>query len=187
MLFIIEKEIEGLDHPVTNPKKIIGSLTLEAAEKSKSASEIIQFLSEASETTGILVTDKNTANVDSMHLPACHCAKFPQLEEFTGGVVIFNHTSLMTIHGQQLPKLVSLIHEMGHAVQNINNKAEYEDHYNKYWEFENLAKECKDTKKRSEYKEEAKKHKYAIENDNIQKHEKPVCVELDIKPREEYS
>jgi hypothetical protein len=138
--------------------------------KSSTARLIADVLDGTDKKIGILLFD---AAYDSMYQPPS-ILEGSTKKDYTGGVVLVNIKSQMTIKGKVLPIGVSLLHEMGHAKQYIERSI---------W-FEGKFKEV--VRMNFGGNRKSNPAKYEIEDQNIQFHEKPVCIDLGLPWREKY-
>ena len=157
----------GLAAPLANSEKLYETYKA-ALDDSKTAQSIFQELENSDLCVGILFIN---SGYDSMHIPGSNTAKAKELARFTGGIAVVNIESEMSITGgDKLPIFVSMMHELGHAMQNVTNTEWYYEQYATY-----MA--GGDDKRTAQL---------AIENDNIQTYEKPICQELRLPHRDEY-
>jgi hypothetical protein len=135
---------------------------------STSAQTIRSFLNGAKEVVGVLITEE----VDSMYIPPSKLAADSTLARFNGGVAVLNPESTMKIKGTVIPLGVSLIHELGHAKQFLEKPQWFEATF--------------DAAIKGGGSRATNPAKYEIEDDNVSRHEKPVCLELGKPAREKY-
>jgi hypothetical protein len=129
---------------------------------------MIGFLKSSALNVGVLIVNKS---VDSMYMPPVAFDSVDALKHFTGGIAILNVSSIMKIKGISVPLGVSLMHELGHAKQYIEDAKGFVGNFEKVRK--NLGKASKEAK-------------LNIENDNIQRHEMPICQELKCPFRAKY-
>jgi hypothetical protein len=159
---VITTPIEGID-PVVNCThkyyqiygQVIGSET---------ANMIMAFLTGSRMEVGLFVIDEG---FDSMHIPPHGLAEDPNLAKFTGGIAVLNVTNPMKIRETTVGIGVSMMHELGHAKQCIENPPWYAG-------------------KAAQALNGSKSAKLEIENDNVGRHEKPILVELGLPFRDKY-
>jgi hypothetical protein len=135
--------------------------------------------------------------------------------KYTGGIAVVNINTPMSIKGSQIPLGVSLLHEVGHAKQCIDNLGWYEGLYTKILENNVRAAEGRVTKERDAFvsnspsvtgykgnfggkrvvmaaaaaeweKDFGNGPRRTLENDNLAKHEKPVLQDLGLPFRDDY-
>ena len=116
-----------------------------------------------------------------MHMPAGHCSTIKHLTKYTGGIVVLNMKSPLkfipkgekkTDKKVQMPLLISLVHEMGHAMQNTLKREWYEE---LFATFQNKKKSDKARSRRAQK---------TIEDDNVQTYEKPACKDMKLPYRD---
>ena len=175
------------------------------------AQEILGFLQSSGSIVGVLLVD---AGSDSLHMAPSALAG-GTAAKYTGGVAVVNINTPMTIKGQQIPLGVSLLHEVGHAKQCIDNPGWYEGLYAKILENNVRAGEGRVTSERDNFvntspsvtsykgnyggkkmvmaaaaaeweKDFGNGPRRTLENDNLAKHEKPVLVEMRLPYRDDY-
>ena len=129
---------------------------------------IVAYLDGASRmNVGILFID---SGFDSMYIPPTAMSDDPRLAELTGGVAVINIHSQMTIGGKAIPIGVSMMHELGHAKQYIQEPVLFEIYYNSAMSItsgKNIPQ-------------------IAIETDNLITHEAPILQELGLPFRTKY-
>lgn len=163
---VIQTQVGGLAAPV-------GSASVkylqfqEQVDGSSKAQEINMALSGAKLNIGVLLIN-NDAGFDSMYIPPKALEGDSALKRFDGGVAVLNIESILKITGVALPIGVSLMHELGHAKQYVEKPEWFTNQF--------LAATQKGSKEAQ----------LAIENDNVQRHEKPICVELGKPHRDKY-
>ena len=99
-------------------------------------------------------------------------------KKILGGVITWDCSTNKTINGKQGEE-IGLIHEMGHAIQYMENRAWYKTY----------TRICHDLISRGrEQNTNSRKQnaKLVIENDNIKRHETPVAQELKQGWRDKY-
>lgn len=186
---LITNQIEGCYTPLQNSRQLLDSCKQEVATSS-TAKAIDSYLAGASKLVGILFTDQ----ADSTHVPS-HClAGADALKKYTGGIAVVNPTGNLKPsskwEGQtssnkgDLPLGVSLYHELGHAMQNVQNPEWYEEMTKKYIDFK--IKSDAGGKDASDYGKKKKFYQLEIEHQNMSHHEIPICRELGLPFRTHY-
>jgi len=183
--------------PVTNPG--VWYAECEGHVKgSSTAMMILSYLTSHSSKIGLLFTK----SCDSKY----HCAHEyagagEKLEKYTGGIAVVNVDNPLTLQKVELPLGVSMLHELGHAKQYLERPSWFYmlalvagGHYDETGEYEaehpteraaiaivltpkptGFNKNPKPIFKGSSA---TKKGKEEIENDNLARHETPICKEL---------
>ena len=198
---MIDKQIGGVSAPMSQYyANYVGALS--TIYPSSTAQSILSFLRASDKQVGILIID-NSAGFDSMHIPACMLSGDAAAKVFTAGVAVLNVESLMTIGGKKIPLGVSLLHELGHAKQNIERTEWYEAKFNECMRSDDTIRKLvssdpstkglkgKDLmeKKRQlgeQFNAAKKNAKLEIENENLKQHEKPILVDLGLPFRDKY-
>lgn len=200
-LQLIDKAIGGLAGPMSQYyANYVSALTTIYA--SSTAQSILSFLRSSDKAVGILLLDMS-GGYDSMHIPASVLSGDGATKVFTGGVAVLNVENPLTIRGTVIPLGVSLLHELGHAKQNIERTEWYEAKYAECMRGDDAIAKLVESdpslkglsfklarEKKAELKGQmlaAKKAaKLEIEEDNIQRHEKPILVQLGLPFRDKY-
>jgi hypothetical protein len=178
---------------------------------SSKAQEILSFLNSSAALVGVLIVDGGS---DSLHMAPSAMAG-GTAAKYTGGVAVVNINTPMKIKGTDIPLGVSLLHELGHAKQAIENAIWYEDLYSKILQNNVRAAKGLVSSERDAFvlsdarvtgatgnfgaKRKVREAVAAeweaqfgngprrtLENDNLAKHEKPVLVELGLPFRDDY-
>ena len=100
-------------------------------------------------------------------------------KKLPGSVIAWYPDSNKTPNGEQGSE-IGLIHEMGHAVQYLDNRAWYKTYTRIYYDRLRQDPEVPNSDQRK------KNAQLTIENDNVTKHETPVAKELAQGWREKY-
>lgn len=175
---LIATQLDGCYAPIADSKNLLAACKQEVTSSS-TAKCIDIYLAESKKLVGILFTD----DADSSHVPA-HCLEgAASLSKFTGGIAVVNPTGRLIPGGKwegqagggkgPLPLGVSLYHELGHAMQNVQTPEWYEEMTKKYMFDGTPAK----TKKFVQLE---------IEHQNLAQHEIPICRELGLPYRMKY-
>jgi hypothetical protein len=178
---------------------------------SSKAQEILTFLQSSGSIVGILLVDGGS---DSLHMAPSALAG-GTAAKYTGGIAVVNINAPMNIKGTAIPLGVSLLHEVGHAKQCIDNSGWYEGLYTKILENNTRAAEGRVTKERDAFvskspsvtgykgafsgkrvvmaaaaaeweKDFGNGPRRTLENDNLAKHEKPVLQSMGLPFRDDY-
>jgi hypothetical protein len=136
---------------------------------SSTAQMIAGFMDSTDKNIGILIID-NEAGFDSMYIPPSALKNDPPLVRFSGGIAVVNIESTMKIKGQVVPLGVSMMHELGHAKQYVENPAWFENTYAAAMRISSGPN----------------KPKLDIENDNVTRHEAPILKDLGLPFRTTY-
>ena len=178
---IIKTSVQGLS-PVSNAAERYAACKAEVIG-SKTAKYIFARLEEASNKFGVLVLD---SGCDSMYVPP-----FKNKEGgHDGGFVILNVDNPLIISGTTLPLGISLIHELGHAVQWVDDPSRFETLFEQ-------ATNALDSPSMAVVKESkwggttvvtkgGRAAQLVIENSNVAAHEATTCNELGLTYRSNY-
>jgi hypothetical protein len=175
---LITQQIEGCYAPLGNSGNILATCKQEVT-MSSTAKQIDIYLAETGKLVGIIFTN----DADSCHVPA-HCLEnAPSLSKFTGGIAVVNPSGQLKPGGKwegqtgrnggDLPLGVSLYHELGHAMQNVQTPEWYDEMTKKFL-----------------YSGSPKDKKFVqleIEHQNMAQHEIPICRELGLPYRMKYT
>jgi hypothetical protein len=210
-LALIPSKLGSLSPPIASGLNEAYLSALSDVRASSKAQAILEFLRSSSTPVGILIID-GSAGVDSMHIAPSGLTE-EATKRFTGGVAVVNISSPMTIKGSQIPIGVSLIHELGHAKQCIENPQWYEDLSAKILRNNSIVGEGKlnalktqvvdqhaslkglkfpqqkllKPKLLEEFEAEyGNGPRRTLENDNLARHEKPVLIEMRLPFRDDY-
>ena len=174
---LITNQVEGCYTPIGNSKHVLDTCKQEVTASS-TAKVINGYLAETGKLVGIIFTN----DADSCHVPS-HCLEAaPSLSRFTGGIAVVNPTGQLVPGGKwvgqthsstPLPLGVSLYHELGHAMQNVQTPEWYEE-MTKSFLFSGTPKDKKFVQ-------------LEIEHQNMAQHEIPICRELGLPYRMKYT
>ncbi|MFN6496352.1 MAG: hypothetical protein RMX65_004840 [Nostoc sp. DedQUE01] len=176
-LSVIENSVEGLQNPIANSHNSY-EIYKQQVIASSTAQEILKSLEQSSKVVGILLIDEE---YDSMYIPPFLLENGP-VNKFDGGIAVVNITSQMKIENTDIPIGVSLMHELGHAKQYIENPTGFETKYKEAMGEQKTNYPSELTKQ----KKGKKISQLVIENENVALHEAPVCHELGLPYRKRY-
>lgn len=210
-LALISSKLGSLTAPVASSLDGAYLSALNDVRASSKAQAILEFLRSSKTPVGILLVD-NSSGIDSMHIAPSGLTE-ESTKRFTGGVAVVNIGSPMKIKDAAIPIGVSLIHELGHAKQCIENPQWYEDLSAKILRNNSIVGEGKLNELKTRVvdqhaslkglkfpEQRARKPKLleefeaeygngprrTLENDNLARHEKPVLIELGLPFRDDY-
>jgi hypothetical protein len=189
----------GWPAPIPKAKETYEHCLAEVA-KSPTAQQIIKTLTKSPKKIGIFVSrmpkedDEEDFQPVPEFIPPLIYAATPLAHEFDGGVAIVQVGNPITykVDGKLVKTTpgVSLMHELGHAVQLQTD----EKHFMKYCKIKIEAADAKkDSKKVRQAMQDFSTSSYRegamliIEQENLKLHENPVCQELGIPVRLRYS
>lgn len=183
-LSVITQNVEGLVAPVPKSGDAFAGCKQEVIA-STVAQKVFATLEQSALKIGVLFVNEG---VDSMYIPPF---QYDGGGTYSGGVAVVNTTNPLKIGDTTLPLGVSLIHELGHAVQYLQDPSGFKS------KFESVQSGSSATTKFSITNAEGKAlTKYikntlvaqlSIENDNVARHEAPVCDDLGLPFRKKYS
>jgi hypothetical protein len=192
-LRVITDKLDGLTAPVPGADDIYDEWKRQV-DGSSVAKDIYAFLdppspldpSSSKLTVGVLLIDHG---FDSMYIPPFQL--YPDGGGvYSGGVAVLNVTNPLTIENVELPLGVSLIHELGHAVQYAEDPVGFQDKFNQAQSGSKARTrfDITDSEGRALTRSysNADIAKLEIENDNVARHEAPVCDELGLPYRRKY-
>lgn len=182
-LTVITENLEELVPPVADSIHLVESYRQDVTG-SATANEIFGKLDHSGLNIGVLLIEQGA---DSMYIPPFI---FDGDGLFSGGVVVLNQMSPLNVRGTDLPLAVSLIHELGHAVQYIGNPADFQARFEEAHSGETTRTtfnitDCQGRALTRSYRN-TEVAKLLIENDNVACHEAPVCDELGLPFRKKY-
>jgi hypothetical protein len=161
---VITSDAGGLQAPIKNARHKYNDYLGEVGASS-TALMMASYFDGSSKNIGVLLIDEG---FDSMYIPPVNLAGVEALASYDGGIAVLNVTNPLKLQGKTLPLGVSLMHELGHAKQFIEQPAWFENHYKAATQRGN------------------KESQLAIENDNVTRHEMPICKELSLPFRTKY-
>ena len=161
---VITAATGGLQEPISGAEARYETCLTEV-NGSSTAKALQSFLSASPLSIGVLLIDEG---FDSMYIPPSNLTSVPELKDYSGGIAVLNVDNPMKMSGKVLPLGVSLMHELGHAKQYIEKPSWFVGHYEAATKKSNKASQLE------------------IENDNVQRHEQPICEELKLPFRTKY-
>jgi hypothetical protein len=182
-LTVITESLPELIPPIALSFEVFNQCKTEVG-KSSVARGIFEILEESAFIIGVLIINRE---VDSMYIPPF---QFNASGTYSGGIAVLNTTSPLQIEGVTLPLGVSLIHELGHAVQYMEDPNAFESKFTTAQSGSSETTQFNITD--SEGKALTKDIKntlialLSIENDNVARHEAPVCNDLNLPFRKKY-
>jgi hypothetical protein len=183
-LTVITQTLADLEAPVDKSNDVFAACKQDVI-KSPVAQKVFSTLEKWSSNVGVLFVDKG---VDSMYIPPF---QYNGGGTYSGGIAVVNATNPLEIGDTKLPLGVSLIHELGHAVQYKEDASGFEEKFktansdrsdNQKFSIMNA-----DGKALTKYVKATKVAQLMIENDNVARHEAPVCDDLGLPFRKKYS
>lgn len=200
-LRLIDGAIGGLAAPVSRNLASTYFKLLSDASKSSKAQEMLAFIRKNGKVVGLLLVDM-TSGSDSMFIPPSVLSAVPELKEFDGGVAVVNIENPLNIRGTNCGLAVSTVHELGHAKQFMERPQWFEGKFAETMRSEDqirsdvnaglqgLTSPKERSAKRNDLQAKfalAKKQaKLDIENDNLQRHEKPMLMQMGLPFRDTY-
>ena len=183
-LTVITQHLDGLVDPIDGSTEKFNEY-MEQVFPSSVAINIYHSLNGSGYTIGVLLIDQ-TAN--SMYIPPFI---FNGGGVYSGGVAVLNVLHPLKIGGRELPLGVSLIHELGHALQYIENPIEFTTAFEAAQSASGARMKFNITdvegRALTKYYKITDIAKLEIENDNVARHEAPICDELGLPFRKKYS
>ncbi len=180
---IVKTSINGLP-PVPKPDDAYATYKAQVIG-SKTAQYVFSRLEKAPQKFGVLIVNSGSG-VDSMYVPPFNCSD----DGHDGGFAILNVDSPLVISDQTLPLGISLIHELGHAVQWLDAPDRFETLFKQaQGQIDSSSMNIVAATKWGGTTVVVKGNRTAqlvIENSNVAAHEATTCVELDLPYRSNY-
>lgn len=161
---VIKSGAGGLQAPIKNASHKFNDCLGEVGASS-TAKMMAAYFDATAKNIGILMIDEG---FDSMYIPPTNLAGVDELKKYDGGIAVLNVTNPMKIGTTTLPLGISLMHELGHAKQFLEKPSWFENHYKAATQNGN------------------KESQLAIENDNVSRHEMPICKDMGLPFRTKY-
>jgi hypothetical protein len=181
---VITQAVADLVPPVDKSQELY-ALYKSQVNSSGTAQKIFAQLERSQLNIGVLFVEDT---VDSMYIPPF---QFNGGGTYTGGVAITNVKNPLQIGDVELPLGISLIHELGHAVQYLNDTAGFEQKFKTIQSGVSTTTKFNITnaegKALTKYLKNTLVAQLSIENDNVARHEAPVCDDLGFPFRKKYS
>lgn len=183
-LTVITQSLDQLVPPVPKSADAFATFKQEVIASSV-AKKVFAQLEESGFNIGVLLVNQS---VDSMYIPPF---QYDGGGAYTGGIAVLNVTNPLKIGDVTLPLGVSLIHELGHAVQYITDSSGFKSKFETVQSGSSASTKFNITnaegKALTKFIKNTLVAQLSIENDNVARHEAPVCDDLNLPFRKKYS